>query len=102
LTIALFKVSTIYLIFLCDDVVKEAEDLLEVSCRLRWNLANLTSEEKRDLYWFTDFLLDNFPKLSAARFFHINRSTVLGILGTTTTFFIIMIQFNSSASSYYY
>ncbi|KAJ3620194.1 hypothetical protein MTP99_004174 [Tenebrio molitor] len=94
--------STVYVIYLCDDVVKEAEGLLEVSCRLRWNLGNLTSEEKRDLYWFTDFLKDNFPKFSAARFFHIDRSTVLGILGTTTTFFIIMIQFNSSASSYYY
>ncbi|KAJ3617912.1 hypothetical protein MTP99_006995 [Tenebrio molitor] len=58
-------VTTVYLIFLCDDVVKQAEDLLEISRNLRWNLNNLTHEEERDLYRFTDFILDNFPKFSA-------------------------------------
>lgn len=79
---------------MCDSVIQEAEKMLSTIQKMRRIYLNLTLQEQDNLKQLGNVILENFPKFSVARFFDISRSTILNILSTVTTFFIIMIQFN--------
>jgi hypothetical protein len=57
---------------------------------------------QRDLKWcnrefqkLVQLFLDNRPKFTAARFFIINRSTILHLINSIITFVIVCIQFKN-------
>ena len=76
-----------------DAVLNQAEEILNKSHILCRNSHTLPQNEKNRLEQFSRTIRQNFPKFSAARFFGIDKSTILSMLGTIITFFIIMIQF---------
>ncbi|XP_068901881.1 uncharacterized protein [Tenebrio molitor] len=84
---------TVTVIFSCDLVLKEAEEMLLKSYKLRRKTEHLSANDRKELKRFSNAIVQNFPKFSAQRFFDIDRSTILSILGTVITFFIIMVQF---------
>lgn len=81
-------------IFCCDSVLGEADELLTNCYKLEQSLP-LLSKELKELNSLKKLIMDNSPKLTAAGFFEIRRSTLLSLLGTTTTYFIVALQFNS-------
>jgi gustatory receptor len=70
--------------------------MLSKSYVLRGHNKMLSAKEKEELMQFSDVIQQNFPRFSAARFFNIDRSTILSILSTVVTFLIIMIQFETT------
>jgi gustatory receptor len=81
--------SPVLLILMCDAVSNESRKILELSRKLKWELDSNTSELSK----LTDFVQEHLPVFSAARFFTIDRGTILSVLGSVTSFFIVMIQF---------
>ncbi|KAJ3652330.1 hypothetical protein Zmor_018307 [Zophobas morio] len=96
-SVFLLFVRTSTVIIKCDLILHEAEKILDNSYILRRNCYGLSDSEKNRLKEFSESVLQNLPKFSAARFFNINRSTILSMLATDITFLIIMIQFHGSA-----
>jgi gustatory receptor len=90
------QAGTCVVIITCDLILREAETMLTKSYVLRRHTEMLSPKEKEKLIQFSDVIQQNFPRFSAARFFNIDRSTILSILTTVVTFLIIMIQFQSS------
>ncbi|KAJ8918008.1 hypothetical protein NQ315_011461 [Exocentrus adspersus] len=82
------------IIFCCDSVVREAEKLLTNCYKLEQTLP-LLSKELEELESLKKLIKNKTPKLTAAGFFEIRRSTLLSLLSTTTTYFIVALQFNS-------
>jgi gustatory receptor len=89
------KVGTTTMIVTCDSIVMEAESILCMSFKLQ-RCSDGGLRRKQKFYLSSRVVLENFPKFSAARFFNISRTTILSILGSVTTYFIIMIQFHST------
>ena len=81
----------------CDLISGETEAMLNKSYVLQRNCKNFLEQDR--LEQFVKIVTRNFPKFSAARFFTIDRSTILNVLNTVTTFFIIIIQFRISSTS---
>ncbi|XP_023311697.1 uncharacterized protein LOC111692154 [Anoplophora glabripennis] len=82
------------IIFCCDSVVTETDELLTNCYRLEQTLP-LFSKELEELDSLKKLIRNKRPKLTAAGFFEIRRSTLLSLLSTTTTYFIVALQFNS-------
>ncbi|XP_018567007.1 gustatory receptor 68a-like [Anoplophora glabripennis] len=80
--------------FCCDSIVRETEELL-TNCYMLEQTLPLHSKELEELDSLKMLIKNNRPKLTAAGFFEINRSTLLSLLSTTTTYFIVALQFNS-------
>ncbi|CAH1380352.1 unnamed protein product [Tenebrio molitor] len=87
--------STVAVIITCDLILKEAESMLLKSYMLTRKTENLSIKDEKELKRFSERILQNFPKFSAARFLNIDRSTILSILWTVVTFFIVIVQFYS-------
>ncbi|KAJ3653140.1 hypothetical protein Zmor_019049 [Zophobas morio] len=89
--LVLLTVIGTFLVVLWSDLIsKEAEDLLDKSYILQRSCKNLAEKER--FQELSKTIKHNFPRFSAARFFSVNRATILSILGTVTTFFIVLIQ----------
>lgn len=54
------------------------------------------SEERQELLHFIALANNELVCFSSAGFFSLNRSTVLGILSVTATYYIIIIQFQET------
>ncbi|XP_044255389.1 uncharacterized protein LOC123005621 [Tribolium madens] len=85
--------GALVLILLCSFVEQEAEEIVRISYDIRLRLAGNLNLQCYKMQEFTNFLIKNLPKFTAANFFYIERSTILSILGTVSTFLIILIQF---------
>nr|XP_015835102.1 PREDICTED: uncharacterized protein LOC103312576 isoform X2 [Tribolium castaneum] len=81
--------GALVLILLCSFVEQEAEEIVSLSYDIRLSLTGNVYKMQE----FTNFVIKNLPKFTAANFFHIGRSTILNMLGTVSTFIIILIQF---------
>ncbi|KAJ8952979.1 hypothetical protein NQ318_015339 [Aromia moschata] len=84
------------IIFTCDFTVKESRKLL-VTCSRMERYLPLTSKERSELLRLEDQIRNNRPSFTAAGFFQINRSTLLSLISTTTTYFIIVLQFRNAS-----
>jgi hypothetical protein len=80
---------------MCDSVTQEAAKMVTLTYDLRWYLHGTTPDEKQEVYEFTNLVLEHLPQFTAANFFEVGRWTILSMLGTTSTFLIIMIQFRN-------
>ncbi|KAJ3617909.1 hypothetical protein MTP99_006992 [Tenebrio molitor] len=78
-------------IWMCDSILRRVEECIQLSKELRWQLRK--SEDREMINYMSSFLMELRPNFSAARFFDIDKLTILSILWTTTTFFIILVQF---------
>jgi hypothetical protein len=90
----IFQVTTVAMILMCDSLLKEIENTVNLSLEMKLFLTE--RKQKRLLRQFSDFLLNNVPNISAARFFIITKSTILTLLGTVVSSFIIMVQFETN------
>lgn len=81
-------------IFSCDSVARETDELLATCYRLEHTLP-LSSKEMEELESLKMLVKDKSSKLTAAGFFELRRSTLLSLFGTTTAYFIVALQFNS-------
>ncbi|KAJ8947253.1 hypothetical protein NQ314_008652 [Rhamnusium bicolor] len=82
-------------IFCCDLTIRESKKLLKTCFKLDQYLP-LESEESRELKSLTNIIKSRRPVFTAAGFFQVNRATLLSLFGTTTTYFIIIVQFGTS------
>ncbi|CAH1380596.1 unnamed protein product, partial [Tenebrio molitor] len=88
--------GTVSLILLCDSVLEEAKVTVLLSYKLR---QYTLPKEKQEMSDFVKVLLDNFPEFTAAGFFSITKTTIFHMISTVTTFFIIIIQFNTNSAN---
>ncbi|CAH1380335.1 unnamed protein product, partial [Tenebrio molitor] len=88
-------IGTTVLIVMCDSVTQEAAKMVTLTYDLRWYLHGTTPDEKQEVYEFTNLVLEHLPQFTAANFFEVGRWTILSMLGTISTFLIIMIQFRN-------
>jgi gustatory receptor len=84
----------IFVIMSCDSVASESRITAEMCFKMQKCFPG-NSNERRELLWLANETSVNIVRFTAAEFFEINRGTVFGILSTTTTYFIIIVQFKN-------
>ncbi|ERL93941.1 hypothetical protein D910_11227 [Dendroctonus ponderosae] len=77
----------------CYAISKKADYLLEDCYRLRYKFS-YESYEHRELLALTTYMSENRLVFTAVDYFIIRPSVLLGIIGTSTTYFIAIIQFS--------
>jgi gustatory receptor len=78
-------------VLLCDTIRNEFEDLLLHFHKLECN-AELPSDEN-EMSALIKSLSRCVPEFTAARYFYVDRSTILSLFNSITTFLLVMIQF---------
>ncbi|RZC42337.1 7tm 7 domain containing protein [Asbolus verrucosus] len=91
---SLIWIGLLAIIFLCDAVLKEHEEILALTSKMQLSI-DLCSHEHAQLEIFIHVVSNNRPVFKAARFFSIDRSTFFSILNTITTSFLVIIQFKT-------
>ncbi|EFA05764.1 gustatory receptor 38 [Tribolium castaneum] len=81
---------TVSLILTCSKVVQESYKLVSLTYKLRWAVTE--NIQKQELYEFTNLVVVNLPKFTAADFFEIDKNTILQIFATVNTLLVILIQ----------
>ncbi|EFA02937.1 gustatory receptor [Tribolium castaneum] len=56
------------------------------------------SEVRTELFKLAQHVSANIVHITAGNYFEINKATLCGIFGTTTTYFIVILQFNQSSA----
>jgi gustatory receptor len=79
----------------CDSATMASETTVGLCYKLQERFAT-NSEIRTELFKLAQQVNNNVVKITAANFFQINKATLFGTLGTTTTYFIIILQFNQS------
>ncbi|XP_044254770.1 gustatory receptor 68a-like [Tribolium madens] len=87
-------VCMVFVIMTCDSAASSCKKISSVCYKLQEDFDD-NSRERRELILFAKEILDNPVKFTASDFFEINRSTFFGIISVTTTYLIILIQFNT-------
>lgn len=82
-------------IICCDITTREAGKLIDICYTIEEDFPSSSAERKEVLKLVRLGRYKN-PCFSAAGFFNIDRKTFFGFLNVTTTYFIIIIQFNQS------
>ncbi|RZC40630.1 7tm 7 domain containing protein [Asbolus verrucosus] len=90
--------GTFYNMLLCDAVLCEFEEILAVAHSLEKYFIS-ENRKNEELRKFIKVVKDNFPSFSAARFFNVGKTTVLGISNAIISFLIVMIQFEINQKS---
>ncbi|KAJ8955005.1 hypothetical protein NQ318_000437 [Aromia moschata] len=80
------------LLFCCDLVVTESKKLLSTCYKLQIYLP-ADSKEGKQLARLENLIRSKPPVFTAAGFFPVNRTTLLYLVNTITTYFIVAIQF---------
>jgi gustatory receptor len=81
-------------ILLCDQILKEYDQLLDLAWKLEASFSTSSSQETRQIKFFIDFVQGNRPRFVAAQFFTIDKSTLFKMLNTLITFLLVIIQFD--------
>ncbi|XP_018568233.1 uncharacterized protein LOC108908597 [Anoplophora glabripennis] len=79
--------------FSCDAVVNKANMLLKMCSKLCEDLPLLV-REKEELARLHDIIQSKKPKFSVLSLFEIRRSTLLSLISVTTTYMIVILQYN--------
>ncbi|KAJ3620139.1 hypothetical protein MTP99_004128 [Tenebrio molitor] len=92
LLLMLFPAMGVPILF-CDAIRSEMKKIVKKLFQLR---RRLSPQRKQQFHEFVDYCVCNsFPEFSAAGFFTLDKSTIFTILGTITTFLVIMVQFDT-------
>ncbi|XP_044261025.1 uncharacterized protein LOC123009001 [Tribolium madens] len=92
--IGLFWGLIFWVIFLCDAIVSENEEIRKKLYKMLH--VDPIFYENKQFEKFLKTVLTNGPKFSAARFFSIERSTIFQIMNSIVTFLIVVIQIKSN------
>lgn len=82
---------TVGLILMCNEVVQEGHKLVALTYKLRWAWET-DNVQNQEFYEFTNLVLNNLPKFTAANFFDLDKNTILQIFATVNTLLVILIQ----------
>nr|XP_015839630.1 PREDICTED: uncharacterized protein LOC107398779 [Tribolium castaneum] len=89
-SLLIFWILALYLIVLCDNVLKEFDDILDVLLKIKFNLMKMGKLQEG----FLDEIEQIRPVFSAARFYNISRPTIFSLSNAATTFLIVLLQFH--------
>ncbi|XP_023313198.1 putative gustatory receptor 2a [Anoplophora glabripennis] len=78
--------------FSCDWAIKEAGKLASTCYKYQAYFPTF-SVEKQELLNLANQIVNNKPAFTAAGFFEVNCKTLFALFGTTTTYFIVIVQF---------
>ncbi|XP_044254072.1 gustatory receptor 68a-like [Tribolium madens] len=87
-------VSVILIIMGCDVATSNSRKTAELCYKLQ-SFYPQDAPQRKELLRFASESRGSVAKFTAADFFEIDRGTFFGILSTTTSYFIILIQFNT-------
>ncbi|XP_044264830.1 uncharacterized protein LOC123011459 [Tribolium madens] len=90
-------VGTFISVFLCDLVEQRVKNMQIVAHQIAANCVE--EKEYEEIKILVDVIDNTFPHFSAARFFDLNRKTILGIVNALITFLIVTIQLENSSFS---
>ncbi|XP_023311596.1 uncharacterized protein LOC111692101 [Anoplophora glabripennis] len=85
------------IVFCCEATSHEAVKLLKVCYNLQ-EAYSLLPKERDELNRLQDLIQNKNPTFMAANFFEIKRSLLLSLISTTTTYMIVILQFNFNVS----
>ncbi|XP_030752758.1 putative gustatory receptor 28a [Sitophilus oryzae] len=100
-----YSITTIYIVYtmivqfclmICCDKAKRSSEKLLITCLNLQEKYPSSSDEYHELSVFADKLSHRKIQFTAANFFEIQRSTLFGVIGNTTTYFIALVQFGNS------
>lgn len=77
----------------CDKTAQRRLQLLETCQNLEETLP-VASEERSEILNLMDVIINRGCYFSAADFFDLDRKTLFGVLSTTTTYLIVLFQFD--------
>ncbi|XP_044265090.1 uncharacterized protein LOC123011625 [Tribolium madens] len=86
-------VGTFNGVFICDLTEQRVKAMQVVAYQTAANFDG--EEEVEEIKKLINVINDNFPHFTAARFFDLNRKTILGVLNAFFTFLIVVIQFEN-------
>ncbi|XP_044256029.1 gustatory and pheromone receptor 39a-like [Tribolium madens] len=81
------------LIFICGSAKSESQKIVLLCYKMMEKFPE-RSQEQEELLLAAQVIEKSVANFTAAGFFDVNRSTLFGILATTTTYLIVTIQFN--------
>ncbi|XP_044265272.1 uncharacterized protein LOC123011744 [Tribolium madens] len=90
-------VGTFISVFLCDLVEQRVKNMQMVAHEVAANCVG--EKEYEEIKLLLGVINNTFPHFTAARYFNLNRKTILGILNALLTFLIVAIQFENSSFS---
>jgi hypothetical protein len=79
----------------CDTVLSKSRKTLFLCYKLQERLP-ANSHVRYELYNLAKHLKVNITSITAANFFEINKNCLIGIFGTVTTYFIVILQFSGN------
>lgn len=84
----------IYMVVIsCDRVIAKAEQIVDTCCEVQENLQTRSSE-RNQVFELLKLIGSKKLSYSAAGYFIINKSTLFGLIGVITTYFIVLLQFH--------
>ncbi|XP_044264875.1 uncharacterized protein LOC123011492 [Tribolium madens] len=86
-------VGTFISVFLCDLIQQRVKNMQMEAQQIAANCAE--GKEYEDIKILEDPINHSFPNFTAARFFDLNRKTILGVINALLTFLIVAIQFEN-------
>ncbi|XP_018566973.1 uncharacterized protein LOC108907400 [Anoplophora glabripennis] len=87
------ELGAIILIACCDSVTQESDKLLSLCYKIEDDLPPF-SMEREEIQKLRERIGNKRVSFKAAEFFEIRRPTILALLATTTTYTIVILQFN--------
>ncbi|EFA02932.2 gustatory receptor 98 [Tribolium castaneum] len=90
---AITLVAMCGLVLICDSAKSESQQTVFLCYKLMEKFPE-RSHEQQELYMAAQVIEKSVANFTAAGFFDVKRSTLFGILATTTTYLIVTIQFN--------
>lgn len=88
-----FQIKAVAVIISCDITTSETKKVVKLACRFQETMP-IAAPERTELYNLIVLARNINPRYTAADFFNLNRTTLFALLSVTTTYFIIIIQFN--------
>uniref|UniRef100_A0A6P7F644 Gustatory receptor family protein 3-like isoform X2 n=1 Tax=Diabrotica virgifera virgifera TaxID=50390 RepID=A0A6P7F644_DIAVI len=85
----------VLVIFACEWMTSESQKLVVLCYELQENFP-VFSEEKQALLNLANHVQVTKPTITAGGFFELNCKLIFGLFGTITTYFFIIMQFNSA------
>lgn len=85
----------IAIVISCDRVAREAGRIVSVCHKIQEKLPQ-SSWERNEIFKLLTLVNSKKALYTAADYFIVSRSTLFGLLSVTTTYFIILVQFNQS------
>ncbi|XP_044264978.1 uncharacterized protein LOC123011551 [Tribolium madens] len=86
-------IGTFFGVFICDLTEQRVKAMRMVAYQTAVNFDK--EKEVEEIRKLINVINDNFPHFTAARFFDLNRNTILGVLNALFTFLIVVIQFEN-------